>query len=102
MCIGIPMRVLSSEDGIAECEGRGRRERINTMLLGEPAPGTWILAHQGSAVRALSEDEARQTSDALDALDAALNGQGDIDAFFADLVGRTPVLPAHLKDPKHE
>jgi len=99
MCVGIPMRVLSSEDGMAECEGRGRRERVNAMLLADLAPGTWILAYQGSAVRTLSEDEARQTGQALDALDAAMNG-GDVEGFFADLVDREPTLPPHLKDSK--
>jgi hydrogenase expression/formation protein HypC len=98
MCVGIPMRVLGSDDGMVECEGRGRRERINAMLLGDLEPGTWVLAYQGSAVRAMSEDEARQTNDALDALDAAMTGGADIDTFFADLVGREPALPPHLKD----
>jgi hydrogenase expression/formation protein HypC len=99
MCVGIPMRVLSSADGMAECEGRGRRERVNAMLLGDLVPGAWILAYQGSAVRALSEAEAQQTNQALDALDAARHG-GDVDSFFADLVGREPTLPSHLKDPQ--
>lgn len=99
MCVGIPMQVLSSEDGMAECEGRGRRERVNVMLLGAVVPGTWILAYNGSGVRQLTADEAQQTSQALDALDAAMHG-GDIDVFFADLVGREPTLPPHLKDPQ--
>ena len=100
MCVGVPMRVLSTDDGMAECEGRGRRERVNAMLLGNLVPGTWILAYQGSAVREMTEDEAEQTNHALDALDAALSGADDFDAFFADLVDREPDLPPHLKDPK--
>jgi hydrogenase expression/formation protein HypC len=99
MCVGIPMRVTSSADGMAECEGRGRHERVNVMLLGALPPGTWILAYNGSGVRTMTADEAQQTNHALDALDAALHG-GDIDEFFADLVGREPTLPPHLKDPK--
>jgi hydrogenase expression/formation protein HypC len=98
MCIGIPMRVIRTDDGMAECEGRGRHERLNTMLLGDVTSGAWVLAYQGSALRELSDDEARQTNDALDALDAALAGSGDIDSFFADLIGREPTLPPHLKD----
>ena len=100
MCVGIPMRVISSDDGMAECEGRGRRERLNAMLLGDLAPGAWILAYPGSAVREMSEDEAEQTNRALDALDAAMHGTGDVDSFFADLIGREPTLPPHLKDSK--
>lgn len=98
MCVGIPMRVIRAEDGMAECEGRGRHERLNVMLLGSVSPGAWVLAYQGSAIRELGEDEARQTNDALDALDAAFSGSGDMDAFFSDLVGREPTLPPHLKD----
>jgi hydrogenase expression/formation protein HypC len=99
MCVGVPMRVVSCEDGMAVCEGRERRERLNVMLLGALNPGDWVLAYQGSAVREMTEDEARHTNDALDALDAAMTG-GDVDRFFADLVGREPALPPHLKDPK--
>jgi hydrogenase expression/formation protein HypC len=97
MCIGIPMRVISAEAGMAVCEGRGGEERIDTRLLGEPAAGTWVLAYRGAAVRAMSEDEAAQTHAALDALDAVLAGSTEVDRFFADLVGREPQLPPHLK-----
>jgi hydrogenase expression/formation protein HypC len=62
-------------------------------------PGTWILAYNGSGVREMTADEAQQTSHALDALDAAMQG-GNVDGFFADLVGREPSLPPHLKDPQ--
>ncbi len=61
--------------------------------------GTWVLAHQGSALRTMSEDEALRTGEALAALEAALAGN-DVDAFFADLVAREPTLPPHLKDTK--
>jgi len=97
MCVGIPMQLVRCEDGMALAEGRNRHERLNLMLIGEQAPGTWVLAYQGSAVRVLSEDEAHQTSAALDALDAAFRGESDVDAFFADLVDREPTLPAHLR-----
>jgi hydrogenase expression/formation protein HypC len=101
MCVGIPMMVERCEDGMAECAGRGRRERLNAMLLGDVPRGSWVLAYQGSAVRALTEDEARQTNAALDALEAAATGgMGDLDVFFADLIDREPPLPPHLKDAK--
>jgi hydrogenase expression/formation protein HypC len=97
MCIGIPMQVVGTGDGGAICEGRGRRERIDFALVGDVAVGAWILAYQGSAVRAMTQEEAAQTGAALDALEAALAGQGNFDEFFADLVGREPQLPSHLR-----
>ena len=97
MCIGIPMRVVVARDGLVECEGRGRRERINFALLGEQAVGTWVFAFQGSALRTMSAEEALLTNRALDALEAAEAGASDFDHFFADLTNREPELPAHLK-----
>ena len=97
MCVGIPMMIVSAADGVAVCEGDGRRERIDLALVGDQPPGTWILAYQGSAVRTLTPDEAAQTTAALAALAAVLAGGTDVDAYFADLVDREPVLPDHLK-----
>jgi hydrogenase assembly chaperone HypC/HupF len=100
MCIGIPMQVVRSDDLTAECAGRGRSERLSTLLVGALAAGTWVLAYQGAALRTLTESEARETNAALDALEATLAGETNVDAFFADLVAREPVLPDHLKEPR--
>jgi hydrogenase expression/formation protein HypC len=97
MCVGIPMRIVEIGDGVATCEGRGRRERINVMLIGAQPVGTWVLAFRGAALRVLDADEAAQMNAALDALAVALAGGTDFDAYFADLVDREPQLPEHLR-----
>jgi hydrogenase expression/formation protein HypC len=88
MCIGIPMRVVSATGARAWCEGRGQRLAVDTLLIGEPPPGTWVLAFNGIARRVLDGEEAAQTNAALDALEAALAGAASFDVFFADLVER--------------
>ena len=45
---------------MADCEGRGRRERLNAMLLGDVPRGSWVLAYQGSAVRAQARRAIRR------------------------------------------
>ena len=97
MCIGVPMQLVSPGTGRALCEGRGQRETLDLMLVGAQPPGTWVLAFRGAALRVLSAEEARQTNGALDALEAVLAGDGNVDEHFADLVDREPVLPAQLK-----
>ena len=97
MCVGLPMRVIEVVDGVALCERRGVRARLNAMLLTGVAPGDFVLAFQGSAVRVLDAVEAAQTDGALDALAAAMRGDTDVDRHFADLVDRVPELPAHLR-----
>lgn len=97
MCVGVPMRVVSAEPGVAVCEGRGRRARVGMLLSGDQPVGTWLLVYQGSAVRTMTAQEAAETAAALDALEAALAGETDFDAYFADLADREPQLPPHLK-----
>jgi hydrogenase expression/formation protein HypC len=97
VCVGIPMLIVSTEPGMAMCEGRGRRERVSMLLPGDQPVGTWILAYQGSAVRTMTPEEAGETSAALDALEAALAGETDLDRYLADLSTREPQLPPHLR-----
>jgi len=89
------MTVVEDFGAEALCERRGERERISMLLIGAQPRGTNILAHLGAAVRVLSELEARQINDALDAVKAALKGE-NVDHLFADLVDREPQLPEFL------
>ena len=87
MCIAIPMRVLHSQGLWAECEGRGARRRVNLMLVGERPPGSWLLVLGDSARECVDADEAARVDRALDAVEAAMRGEQDLAAYFADLDG---------------
>ena len=67
------------------------------MLVGDQPPGTWVLGFHGAARQVLSDIEAAQARAGRQALAAVLGGDGSVDDFFADLVGREPELPAHLR-----
>jgi hydrogenase expression/formation protein HypC len=103
MCIGVPMQVIATEPHRAKCAGRGEEAWLDTILIGAQPVDTWVLAFRGAAIRVLTPDEAAATNGALDALQAVLAGDtrdgARIDALFADLVGREPQLPDHLKEP---
>jgi len=93
------MRIVNTLEGgmSCDCEGRGGRQRLDLILVGEQAPETWVLAFRGAAVRVLTATEATQINAALDALDLALAGGDAFDAYFADLVDHEPQLPEHLR-----
>jgi hydrogenase expression/formation protein HypC len=99
MCIGVPMQLVADGTERATCAGRGQRETLDLMLVGPQPAGTWVLAFRGAAMRVMTDAEASQTDAALDALESVLAGDGNVDAHFADLVDREPVLPDHLKGP---
>lgn len=97
MCVGIPMRAVELKDGQAWCEGRGERLLVDTRLVDIAAPGEWLLVFHNVAREVLDEVRARDIGAALDALEAALRGETDLDRHFADLVNREPQLPEHLR-----
>lgn len=88
MCIGIPMRIVDAGATRPWCEGRGERRQLDAWLVGEQPAGTWVLAFQGSAVRVLTDQDAMHINAALDALEAAVSGVHDLDAYFGDLIER--------------
>ena len=81
------MRIIEQREFSALCRGRSGDAVVETLLIGPQPEGTWILNFLGSAREVLSEAEARQISDALDAVDALMRGDTslDIDAQFSDL-----------------
>lgn len=97
MCIGVPMQVVEPDGSFAWCEADQMRERLDMMLVGDQPAGTWVLGFHGAARQVLSDEEATLARAGRRALAAVLGGDGRIDDFFADLVGREPELPAHLR-----
>jgi hydrogenase expression/formation protein HypC len=85
MCIGIPMRVLESSPFSALCEGRGETRRLDMLLVGEQAPGTWVLAFIDQARQVLEPDAVGPINEALDVLEAVINGSPDIEERLANL-----------------
>ncbi len=98
MCIGIPMQIVEPRDGFAICRSEDRLHRIDTLLVGEQPAGTWLLTFLGSAREVLTPEAAAQILDALQAVQLAAQGHGDLDHLFQDLVDREPQLPEFLRD----
>jgi hydrogenase expression/formation protein HypC len=96
MCVGLPMMVLEADEHFASCERRGERRRVSLMLVGAVPAGTQVLVHIDAAVRVLDAAEAGLIDDALDGVEAALDGR-PFEHLFADLIDREPELPDFLK-----
>ena len=85
MCLGIPMQVVEVDGAFAWCEGRGRRERLNTLLLEEVTLGDWVYAVLGQARERMTAQRADEINLALDGLAAAMQGETNLDAYFPGL-----------------
>jgi hydrogenase assembly chaperone HypC/HupF len=93
------MQVLESDGFRALCRDgldAGRREHVDLRLVGGQPPGAWLLVFLGAAREVIDELRAKQTLDALAALQAVQQG-APIEHLFADLIGREPELPEFLR-----
>ncbi len=97
MCLGLPMQVVECNGYVALCQGRGGRRQLDLALVGEQPPGTWLLAFIDAAREVIDAATAARIDAALDGLEAAMAGETDVSAHFADLIERTPQLPPHLR-----
>jgi hydrogenase assembly chaperone HypC/HupF len=97
MCIGLPMQIVEPRGRYALCRyGAGLRE-IDLALVGDQPSGAWVLVFLDAAREVITAEQAAKTQDALHALALVMQGETSVDHLFADLVGREPELPAHLK-----
>lgn len=100
MCLGIPVQVIECGEHFARCQGRhGDELRIDLCLVGQQAPGTWLLCFLDAAREVIPAERAASICAALAALEAVGTGETNFDAFFADL-NREPQLPEFLRTNK--
>jgi hydrogenase expression/formation protein HypC len=97
MCIGIPMQVIEPRSRYALCRANGESREIDMGLVGEQPAGAWVLVFLDAAREVISPADAAKIGNALEALALVLNGESEVDHLFADLIGREPQLPDHLK-----
>jgi hydrogenase expression/formation protein HypC len=96
MCIGAPVEVIGVDGLMALCQGSAGLEHIDLALVGPVEAGAHLLTHIGVAIRIIDAAEARAIADALEAVTRAAAGD-PFEHLLADLIERTPQLPAHLQ-----
>lgn len=74
MCMGIPMQVLASQPGLAQVSGRGELRTVTTRLVGDTAPGQWLLIFLDDARELITAQRAAEVNATLDLLQAAMGG----------------------------
>lgn len=98
MCIGVPMKIIDVKEGMAQClsEAEGLCDWVDMSLIGEQPVGTWVLVFMMSAREVIEEDRVPLLLDARLAMASVLQN-GNVDHYFADLIGREPQLPEFLR-----
>ncbi len=98
MCIGLPMQVVEPRGRFALCRFGEDMRTVDMILVGDQPAGAWVLVFLDAAREVMTAEQAQKTADALRALALVMQGETSVDHLFADLAGREPELPAHLKN----
>lgn len=97
MCIGTPMQVVEARGGQALCRARDGDHLVDMSLVGAVGEGGWVMVFLGAARETITEEAARRSADAIEALQMVMRGEGGFEHLFADLIDREPELPEFLR-----
>jgi hydrogenase expression/formation protein HypC len=66
MCLAVPGRIVSKEEGVGIVDIRGNRLRAGLALVPEADVGDWVLVHAGFAITKITPQDAAETNSLLD------------------------------------
>jgi hydrogenase expression/formation protein HypC len=61
MCLAIPAKIESIQNGKADVDIRGLKKKIGLALLPDAGVGDFVLVHAGFAIQFIDPDEAEAT-----------------------------------------
>ena len=56
MCVGLPAKVVRTQDGMALVDASGARREVSAELLSDIDPGDYVMVHAGVAIAKITED----------------------------------------------
>ena len=82
MCLGVPVQVVETGNGMALCRGPNGDEHIHLLLVGDQPVGTWLLSHLGWAREIVTAEDAATITRALQGMNALMKGAESIDVEY--------------------
>ena len=65
MCVGLPARVVSVNDGTAIIDANGAKRDVRAELLDDLEPGDYVMVHAGVAIAKIESDEETEGSEVM-------------------------------------
>ena len=65
MCVGLPARVVSINDGTAIIDANGAKRDVRAELLDDLEPGDYVMVHAGVAIAKISSNDEEEGNEVL-------------------------------------
>ena len=75
MCLAIPAKVTERDGDEGWVKLGDAKVKVNLMLTEEAGVGSWVLVHAGFAIQTLTEEDARETFEIVNAMRAEEPGE---------------------------
>ncbi|MCD8121934.1 MAG: HypC/HybG/HupF family hydrogenase formation chaperone [Clostridiales bacterium] len=61
MCVGLPARIVTMNQGMALVDAGGARREVSAQLLDDLEPGDYVMVHAGIAIAKITEENSDET-----------------------------------------
>lgn len=65
MCVGLPARVVSVNDGTAVIDANGAKRDVRAELLDDLEPGDYVMVHAGVAIAKIDSDDETEGNEVM-------------------------------------
>lgn len=65
MCVGLPARVVSINDGTAIIDANGAKRDVRAELLDDLEPGDYVMVHAGVAIAKIESDDETEGNEVM-------------------------------------
>ncbi len=65
MCVGLPARVVSVNEGTAIIDANGAKRDVRADLLEDLEPGDYVMVHAGVAIAKIDSDDESEGSEIM-------------------------------------
>jgi len=65
MCVGLPARVVSVNDGTAIIDANGAKRDVRAELLDDLEPGDYVMVHAGVAIAKIESDDEAEGNEVM-------------------------------------
>ncbi|MCR4648791.1 MAG: HypC/HybG/HupF family hydrogenase formation chaperone [Lachnospiraceae bacterium] len=65
MCVGLPARVVSVNEGTAIIDANGAKRDVRADLLEDLEPGDYVMVHAGVAIAKIDSDDEAEGSEIM-------------------------------------
>jgi len=69
MCVGLPAKVVSIEDGMAVVDATGAKRKVSAELIEGLTPGDYVMVHAGIAIAKIDGESSDETNGIMENLD---------------------------------